>query len=77
MDESVQHLGDTSALGVGPRYSASAALFAYGVSRLVLLAVWTFGATAADSPALILRAGTYLFTASIGIASIALALKIV
>jgi len=78
-------MGDTSnlllerglTLGSGPRYSASAGLLAYGVSRLALVTVWGLGDPTGSTLSLALRVASYFFTASIGLASIALALVIV
>jgi len=61
-------------LGSGPRYSTSAGLLAYGVSRLALVTVWVLGNPAGSAAFFALRAATYFLTASVGLASIALAL---
>ncbi len=63
-------------LGSGPRYSASAGLLAYGVSRLALVAVWTLWAPAGDTVSSMVRAATCFFAASTGLVSVALALVI-
>ena len=59
------HEGGVS-LGSGSRFSAFTGLLAYGVSRLALVTVWVLGGSAASLAA-------YIVTASIGLASIALA----
>jgi hypothetical protein len=64
-------------LGSGLRYSASAGLLAYGVSRLALVAVWTLWAPAGDTVNSMVKAATHFFAASTGLVSVALALVIV
>lgn len=64
-------------LGSGLRCSASAGLLAYGVSRLALVAVWVPRDLTGSTLSLALRAASYFLSASVGLASIALALVIV
>jgi hypothetical protein len=62
-------------MGSGFHYSASVALMAYGISRIILVVVWMSGLVVSYiNP--FLRALQYLFWASMGVSSIALALKV-
>ena len=71
----VAHAQGEHLVGPGLRYSASAALLAWGVSRIVLVTAWTSGVVIGTANPFI-RALQYLIMVSMGVPSIAFALSV-
>lgn len=63
-------------MGSGLRYSASAALITYGISRVILVVVWMSGIVISSASPFLMTL-QYLFLISMGVPSIALALRVV